>query len=326
MPVIVPTKKCDLRCTHCMRSEYKGSALDIDLLERFLTDVSRRVKQRQHSLTGGEPTVHPKLDALLGTFRATGTTMYIVSNGQGLEGQKAVIRNKDVVDWVSISLDAPDAEANDHTRGKGAFAKVMQAVERYHGAGVVVDFRFVLHDGNAHMIDTAFTLAKDLGIPRLRFSTLHPVAKASEHEMSVTYETLEAARLRLRDLKKQHPGIAAGLNTRHMRPYLESDWPKEMCTPIGGAMNGIVLLPDGKISFCCDLFDLDFIHDRYDGDNERLNPIIGDYNVDSLDTILQRKRDRIAELKQRRIKDVAEGKLTGNRQYICENCKYYHYF
>ena len=75
MPVIVPTKKCDLRCTHCMRTEYKGDALDVDLLQRFLTDVNKLTKQRQHSLTGGEPTVHPRFDALLGTFRVTGNTM-----------------------------------------------------------------------------------------------------------------------------------------------------------------------------------------------------------------------------------------------------------
>ena len=326
MPVIVPTKQCDLRCTHCMRTEYKGDALDVDLLKRFLTDVNKLTKQRQHSLTGGEPTVHPRFDALLGTFRVTGNTMYIVSNGQGIEGQKAVIRNKDVVDWVSISLDAPTAEMNDHTRGKGAFDKVMLAVERYHAAGVLVDFRFVLHDGNAGLVDKAFELGKDLGLKRLRFSTLHPVGKASEHEMSVTFEKLDAARLRIKELKKQYPGIGAGLNTRHMLPYMESDWPKDMCTPIGGGMNGIVLLPDGKVSFCCDLYDLDFIYERYEGDNEQLNPIVGDYSIESLDTIIKRKRERITLLKQRRAEDVEKGRLTGNRQYICENCKYYHYF
>lgn len=326
MPVIIPTKKCDLRCTHCMRTDYKGESLDVDLFQRFLTDVNRVSKRRTHSLTGGEPTIHPRFDALLGTFRVTGTTCSMVSNGQGIEGQKSVIRNKDVVERVSLSLDAPTPELNDLTRGKNAFQKVMQAVERYHGAGVKTGFRFVLHDGNADLVDRAFALAKETGVDRMWFSTLHPVAKAQEHEMSVTFEKLDAARRRLRDLKQEYPGIRAGLTTRHMLPYLEPDWPEEKCQPVGSALSGIVLLPDGTMSFCCDLYDLDFIHDRYDGDNDRLDPILGDYNTEPLQVILNRKKERIADLKRRRIADVENNRLTGARQYICENCKYYHYY
>lgn len=47
--------------------------------------------------------------------------------------------------------------------------------------------------------------------------------------------------------------------------------------------------------------------------------------TESLATIVQRKKRQIAELKRRRAADAKEGKLTGPREYICENCKYYFY-
>jgi len=326
MPVIIPTKKCDLRCTHCLRDDYKGGYLDPDLLGRFLMEFKKHSKQRsKHSFTGGEPTVHTDLEGLLRVFRYTEHSLYIVSNGQNEKGVETVIRNKDVIDYMSISLDAPNAEINDITRGEGTFDKVVESTKEYMKNGVDVDFRFVIHDGNAHALEEAFILARSLDIKRLRFSTLHPVAKGEDNDMTVSYSILLDAFKRLPELQKKYPGISAGMNTRHMIPYLQPEWIKDFCTPVGGPLNGLTLMPDGKINFCCDLVDNDFIQERYPDENEWLDPIIGDYNIDSLDVIKERKLERIKLLKKRRRYDVADAKVTGQRGYICENCKFYHY-
>jgi MoaA/NifB/PqqE/SkfB family radical SAM enzyme len=314
-----------------MRDEYNSVDLDPALLERFLKEFSLHSKQRsRHSFTGGEPTVHNDLDGLFAAFRNTGHSLYIVSNGQNEKGVESVIRNKDVIDYMSLSLDAADRELNDMTRGRGTFDKVIENTKIYIKNGVEVDFRFVIHDRNAEYLERTFELASELGLKRLRFSTLHPIAKnKAKTELSVTYEVLMEAYRNVLRLREKYPKIAAGMNTRHMIPYHNPEWPKEMCTPISGALNGITMLPDGKILFCCDFVDLSFDYSRYDkiGDNvESYSPVIGDYNTDSLETIKKRKLKHIRELKMRRQKDVAEGNITGNRQYICENCKYYHFY
>lgn len=90
-------------------------------------------------------------------------------------------------------------------------------------------------------------------------------------------------------------------------------------------MNGLTLLPDGKISFCCDLVDNDFIDARYPGENEWINPIIGDFTKQSIAQIKTIKSRRNSRLKRRRQRDFAEGNITGPRVFICENCKFYHY-
>lgn len=326
MPVIIPTKRCDLRCTHCLRTDYTGGTLDPDLLGRFLTEFKDHSSQRrQHSFTGGEPTVHKDLDGLLAAFRDTGHSLYIISNGQNPRGVETVLRNRDVVEHMSISLDAPVAEINDKTRGPGTFAKAVENARHYKQNGMEVDFRFVLHEGNAGTIEQAFDLAQSLGVKRLRFSTLHPVAKAEEAGHGVDNALLRQAYKTVLELREAFPAITAGVNTRHMVPFLQPEWVKEYCVPIMGPLNGITLLPDGKVSFCCDLVDNDFIQDRYSGENTWIDPIIGDYTKDSLTVIRERKKKRIQRLRRRRTRDFAEGALVGPRVFICENCKFYHY-
>ena len=325
MPVIIPTKRCDLRCTHCLRTDYKGGYLNPDLLGRFLSEFKKYSTQRtQHSFTGGEPTVHRDLDGLFAAFRDTGHTLYVISNAQNPSGVEKVIHNKDVVEYVSISLDAPVSEINDVTRGLGSFVKATDNARIYRENGVDVDFRFVLHEGNVNTLDQAFELADRLNVWRLRFSTLHPVAKAETHGLAVNNEILRNAYKRLLGLRRSFPKITAGMNTRHMVPFLLPDWQRDYCTPIGGTMNGLTLLPDGKISFCCDLVDNDFIDERYPGENEWINPIIGDYTTQTLGKIMAIKALRIKRLKRRRQNDFANGNITGSRVFICENCKFYH--
>ena len=325
MANIVPTKRCNLRCTHCMRSEYQGEDMDLELLERFLTEYKTLVKQRRQCLTGGEPTVYRDLDGLMRVFRKTGMSNYVVTNAQSARGVEAVIRNRDVVDWVSISLEGPTAEVNDPIRGSGSFAKVLQAVRTYQANKMEVDLRMVLHDANAPYVGQVFELASELHIERLRFSTLHAVEKALGSHMGASPENLDRARQDIGLLGKKYPSIRVGFNTRHMIPYTAPGWSPERCVPIHGPLNGITLLPDGKVSFCCDVYDLDFPDERYMGENEAFNPIVGDYTREPLTVIAERKRILIEELKHRRSQDAAQGNLQQGRQYICENCKFYFY-
>jgi len=329
MPVILPTKRCDLRCTHCMRDEFNSDDLDPDLLGRFLSEFSKFSKQRSlHSFTGGEPTIHRELNGLFDAFRMTGHSLYVVSNGQNENGIESVIKNKDVIDYVSLSLDAGNAELNDMTRGKGVFDKVVSATKKYQKNGIEVDYRFVLHDRNSEFIEDTYKLAKELGIKKLRFSTLHPVAKNKTNSLSVSYQKLLMAYKKINDLKSDYPQISTGMNTRHFENFTQPFWPKEMCTPIGGPLNGITLLPDGKILFCCDFVDLSFDYARYTGNNNtnKFDPVLGDYNFDSLAVIRERKRKRINMLRKRRKDDYANGLIIGNRRFICENCKFIHYY
>ncbi len=324
MALIFPTNRCNLRCTHCMREEYGGKSLDTELLERFLGDLKKLGGNNRHSITGGEPTMHPDLHALFGTFRKYGMTAGMVTNAQSEEGIDKTIMNRDVVTAVNISLEGPDANINDSVRGDGSFQKVHRAIQRYVKSGIEVRLHTVLHDENVDSVKDMFKFANELKVKKLNFSTLHPIQKASNNELSVSQWKLENARIVRRSEAKKYPHIDSGITIRHMVPYIEPTWKEQWCQPLRGKLeNGIALMPDGKVSLCCDLVNIDFQHNRYQGENSRLNHILGDYTVDSLETILDNKRKLIYELKRRREFDAKHGKLIGPRQFICENCKFY---
>jgi MoaA/NifB/PqqE/SkfB family radical SAM enzyme len=40
MATFIPTKKCNLRCHHCLRGDYDDLMLDINTFERFIIDCN----------------------------------------------------------------------------------------------------------------------------------------------------------------------------------------------------------------------------------------------------------------------------------------------
>jgi len=324
MALIFPTNKCDLRCTHCMREEYGGTSLDLSILESFLRDLASLGGNKRHSITGGEPTVYPDLNRFFHVFRKLGMTAGMVTNGQNIQAVKEVISNKDVVTTVSISIDGASSETNDSVRGKGSFERVLEAIKMYKMGGIEVKLHTVLHSGNIHDVTDMFKLADHYGAQELNFSTLHPVKKGEENGLFVNRDELEDVRVLRRKEDKKYPNIKSGITLRHMHPYTEPEWKEEWCQPLRGKIeNGIALLPNGKVSLCCDLVNIDFCSTRYNGENDRLNHILGDYTKDSMETILNNKKLLTQELRNRRRHDALSGKLVGPRQYICENCKFY---
>ena len=156
MAVIVPTKKCDLRCTHCFRSSYESQGLDLDLLSRFLEEYKLFNPMSKHCLTGGEPTVFSKLEEMLEIFREHKCILHVVTNGQTTKGQDLLIKYRDIVKTITVSFDSPEETINDLTRGKGTFVKAFEDVKRYQSSKILAAPFYVLHDMNAHLVEEAF--------------------------------------------------------------------------------------------------------------------------------------------------------------------------
>lgn len=328
MTVIVPTKRCDLRCTHCFRSTYAGSNMDLKLLARFLKEHKQYTSSTHHTLTGGEPTVYPKLGALYDTFRQAGCTLHMVTNGQLDRGRQITIANKDVVKSITVSFDAPTAEANDVTRGEGTFVKAVQALREYNEAGIRVTPFYVLHDGNAHLIREAFELAKSLNIDFFQYTTLHPVQRATDAELKADHDKMWAAIDEIARLNKEY-GMEVVCNAKTIVPDTGPEWKCDVLRE--NAVDEMVLLPTGQMSICCDTYDVDFDFTTYKKEchvkqeYEHFNEIVGDMSQESLGDIYARRTTHIAMLRARREFDSYQGKLTGTRQYMCENCKFYHF-
>ena len=73
------TKACNLKCGVCYQGDKKKQEyLDLDYWEKVCKNLSKRSVIR---LTGGEPTLHPKLFDIIKIGRKYGHIMSVVSNG-----------------------------------------------------------------------------------------------------------------------------------------------------------------------------------------------------------------------------------------------------
>lgn len=349
--LIIPTKKCDLRCAHCLRDNFKGDAMPVEMLDRFVSEIKSRNPSIHFSMTGGEPTIHPQFDEYLQVYVNHKSKFSIVSNGISVPGREAVIKHKKNCLRVAVSFDSPVAEINDIVRGKGSFEKAIETVRAYNINNVPFTMKYVMHDDNADSMLECFDLALEVSKdnpknpPKIVIATLHSSVKTASvpgrlkslakgkdlstgDKVSEVFQKLD----RLRKLPK-YSSLSTHLVSRHVNGYKlpKADWKKEAC---GNVQNyetkpeeHIVLLPDGKVSYCCDLYDLDYDHSRYQnaGANDPVNHVIGDYSIETLDTILLRKQSQTQYLIDRRYKDHDLGLLVNERANVCDNCKFYHH-
>ncbi len=100
---------CNFRCPFCHNSGLLGSAepfMEEDALLAFLE--KRRGLLDGVCVTGGEPTLHPGLPALLGSIRALGFPVKLDTNGTRPEVLKALVR-EGLVQYVAMDIkNAPD--------------------------------------------------------------------------------------------------------------------------------------------------------------------------------------------------------------------------
>jgi pyruvate-formate lyase-activating enzyme len=133
-----PTLTCNLACSHC----YSASApqqrghLAAARWQRALPWL-RAQGYEQVSLSGGEPLVHPEIDALVAASRAAGLRVTLISNGLLLADARhdALVSQ---LDGLAISFDGL-APVHNRLRGRpDAFARASAAVARLAARGVPV--------------------------------------------------------------------------------------------------------------------------------------------------------------------------------------------
>jgi len=136
---IMPTEKCNLRCTYCYEKFEKGKMqLDItDALSKSIDRFSSNYKIFNLSWFGGEPLMNPQAILKLGTkFRQNQKehgfvgTIGITTNGTLLKSIKEIESIK--VDAYQISIDGPQIihdQLRKTIKGNGTYSKILENIE-----------------------------------------------------------------------------------------------------------------------------------------------------------------------------------------------------
>lgn len=154
----------------------QSTHLDPDLFQKALRE-GLPLGLKSVKLTGGEPLLHPKFDALIKILAKTELKITIETNGIGLTPERAAYLASLQRVSVSIGLEGADAATHDLLRGKpGAFEIATQAARMFAKAGIKPQIVFSLVKENAGQMSELIQLAESLGAWSVRFFLIHSSA------------------------------------------------------------------------------------------------------------------------------------------------------
>jgi MoaA/NifB/PqqE/SkfB family radical SAM enzyme len=101
---LVPMRRCNLACAYC--NEYDRDSNPVPLATvcqrlDLLADLGTSVI----TISGGEPTLHPELDAILAHIRRRGVIAGLITNGYLLTADRIQRLNRAGLDHLQISID-----------------------------------------------------------------------------------------------------------------------------------------------------------------------------------------------------------------------------
>src|SRR5271157_3964082 len=101
---VVPMRRCNLDCAYCNEYDKVSYPVPLDVMLRRidrLADLGTTII----TLSGGEPTLHPDLDAIVERIRERGAIATIITNGYLLTADRIKRLNRAGLDYLQISVD-----------------------------------------------------------------------------------------------------------------------------------------------------------------------------------------------------------------------------
>ena len=107
---LVVTRRCNLACGYCEEYDDVSPPVDTPLLERRI-DHAGTLGTLVLTLTGGEPLLHPKLDALVARVVERGMVCTLISNGYALT--REWVRRLNDAGLTALQMSVDNIEPND---------------------------------------------------------------------------------------------------------------------------------------------------------------------------------------------------------------------
>lgn len=165
---------CNFRCPYCHNAELLGDGDEVMTVAGLLAFLRKRQGILEGvCITGGEPTLHPELPALLGEVRALGYAVKLDTNGYRPEILEAVL-DQGLVDYVAMDLkNGPEGYAETVGLAQVELAKIRQSIRLLMDSPVDFELRTTvanpLHSGETitSMADWLLETTNGKPIPRL---------------------------------------------------------------------------------------------------------------------------------------------------------------
>jgi len=179
------TYRCNAACGFCDIWERPSPYVTVENVRENLAAM-KKLGVKVVDFTGGEPLLHRQLPMLLHEAKRLGMITTVTTNG--LLYPKQAKDLKGLIDMLHFSLDSPDEEEHNQSRGVRCFDKVMESIEVARSLGERPDILFTVLEDN---IDKIARVSHEICLPNDLVLILNPVFEYNSVGQSLSIESLE---------------------------------------------------------------------------------------------------------------------------------------
>jgi len=106
---IVPMRRCNLACAYCNEYDAVSQPVPLPIMQRRL-DKLADLGTSMITISGGEPLMHPELDAMIAQMRRRRMISSLITNGYYLSPERIRRLNEAGLDFLQISIDNVDPD------------------------------------------------------------------------------------------------------------------------------------------------------------------------------------------------------------------------
>ncbi len=241
---------CNLSCRHCyINTEQHGTnMLDRQQMESWIRLFAVREKRSNIIFLGGEPTMHPDLVHGLIVARQCGYTITVDTNGFLFHDFLHRV-SADMVDFLSFSLDGPDAEINDPIRGEGVFQVCTTNLNKAVALGFNTSLIYTVSSDNIEHLQRMVPLVEELGVKKFFIQVIGLRGKSAHHGDDEKKAALQVDPDRW---LKVVPEVAArvaerGVEVIYPKVFLDKD---EAFECAGTVAENFFIFPNGRVYQC----------------------------------------------------------------------------
>ncbi len=264
---------CNLSCRHCYinPAQHGTARLSLQTSLKWLRLFSRPNQESNLILLGGEPTLHPDLAAIIRAAKALRYAVTVDSNGYLFHDLLDEVSPKEL-DYLSFSLDGPDAAVNDPIRGEGVFTVCTDNIRRAVERGFTTSLIYTVSGYNIQHLERMPDVLKMLGVRRFFIQVIglrgNPAQEGQGNEHS-SWQVAPEEWLRIVPEVAQK-AAQQGIHVVYPKVYLE---PEEHFECAGRVAENFFIFPNGRV-YRCPLCEDYPIHSLCI-DNDQLQPHAG---------------------------------------------------
>jgi pyrroloquinoline quinone biosynthesis protein E len=242
------TYRCPLRCVYCsnpigyreVRDALDGAQWSAVFREAAALGVVHV------GLTGGEPTLHPDLEAIVAGAAAAALYPHLVTAGTAWALDRVAALARAGLRSVQLSIQDAVAAASDAIAGTACFDAKLAFAARVREIGLPLTLNVVLHRHNLARVAEITALARRIGADRLELANAQYQGWALRNRAALlpTREQLDAAAREVERLRRE----STGLEILFVLPDYHRGRPKPCMG--GWGRRVVVVAPDGRVLPC----------------------------------------------------------------------------